>query len=903
MQLSRLEKGEEQIMYRRYIYLLVSMILMTALSVGCRTKKDNNKNKSEDNTLGHIITSANVVEESEQVEPPETAINFDDWLYFGNPDDRYHIYRIQTDGSNLKKVVDARMEGFGDLTEWIYYIDTSEAGTPGKLARIKWDGSGKEILIEEHVEMLRTSEKYVFYAFENNIYRMNLDGSANMKLVSSDEKVCYMAYYEEVIYYSTNEGLFSITEDGTHPYHIKEGNFPEFQVRQNRIYYFDDNIYSISLKGVEESTVFEERVEEGYLWDNRIFYNKGDELYMVDAGAETSRKLYIESHLREFYRKDNRLYFYGNNRIWRVNEDLTEKEIFLGTGEEYLANMFVQLDGRVITKNVDVEEDSTQMPYKLFELMNDGTNKKLSDVAVWLIESKRGKVLYTDATDKKLYEIDVASNTKKLILDKMIGSFMSYLDMIYYTDIQQGYRLYAYDRLNGQHMNITNIAVSNLKRTKDAIYFLDHQKRMGILDLETSIPKYLDIFTTKYDVLGDTIYYKNEDDLGRLYRMATDGSKKEALTDEPVVDVYVHRESIFTYEDDQIDDKGQVYYVIKNGGNLLYSINNDANKSKFLDIVSPDLVDIGIIDGILYMHIASEGGSYYTLEKYVDDLEYKVTYDMRKQIDSKQKYFVYPINELSGYLYSYVEKTNAIELVLPEPVKDFQISGNAIYYSGYDMSGQYQPFIKKYNMKDKTSQLVLQIEEGNVLNFAFIMDHNQIYYCYDGEEDYLMKKNLDTGETITLSTNSQKLGAVVDGWVYYEDKVDGGSVLRTRIDGSVTENLTSTKRRYVYANKKYLYYLFVTEEASQKGILIKRTLSSGKEQVVIEGIGQRDMMIVEDHLYYISNGLNDYDLSTGRTRNIYPNQVDYFTLQGEEIHLSVHDGEKYKTIIMPLDPR
>lgn len=375
--------------------------------------------------------------------------------------------------------------------------------------------------------------------------------------------------------------------------------------------------------------------------------------------------------------------------------------------------MFIEVDNKIITKNVDSEENTGhQMSYKLFELMNDGKSNKISDVAIQLFESKYGKILYTDANDKKLYELDINSNNKELVLDKMIGSFISYKDMVYYTDIQEGFRLYAYDRKIGQHMNITNIPVTNIKRTKDRIYFLDNGKRMGILDVSNSMPRYIDLFTTKYDVIGDTIYYKkNEDDLGKLYRIHDDGTGKERLTDYPVVDIYANQEDVFTYENDKYANKGQVYYVVKNGANLLYSINNDAKESKFLDIVSMDLVDITIIDGILYMHIASEGGSYYTIEKYVDELSYKVSYDIEKQFSNSWKYFVYPVDELVGYLYRYNKNNNSIELVIDKGIKDFQIVDEWIYYSSFDRMGNYRAYISRYNMNDHTTQNVVEVSK------------------------------------------------------------------------------------------------------------------------------------------------------------------------------------------------
>ncbi|WP_246552559.1 DUF5050 domain-containing protein [Vallitalea pronyensis] len=888
-------------MYKRYLFLFTTILMISLLSIGCKSKKDDHKTKSDDKVVNHVVSSANVSNEDKDGVLFATAINFDEWIYFGNPDDRHRIYRMHVDGSGLTKIVDARMEGFHDLKEWVYYLDTTQPHTPAKLARVKWDGSEKEVLVEENVEMFQQSDDYIIYAFENNIYRINLDGSANMKVVSSDEKVCYMKVFDHVIYYSTSEGLFSITEDGVNQYLIAEGEFPRFDVKNHKIYYNDDKLYSMSLKGIEEKVVIDKRLDNTFIWQDSIYYNEGDDLYQVNIHTGDTHKIYVDSYLNHYYEKDDKIYFYGHNRIWRVHQDLSTKEIVLGTGEEYLARMFIEVDDRIITKNVDMEENvSHQMAYKLFELKDDDSSKKLSDVAIQLFESKHGKILYTDAKDKKLYELDITTNDKALVLDKMIGSFMSYKDMIYYTDIQEGFRLYAYDRGTGQHINITNIPVTNIKRTQDRLYFLDNRKRMGILDVHNSIPRYIDLFTTKYDVIGDTIYYKNEDDLGRLYRIQDDGTGKERLTDYPVVDIYAHQEDIFNYENDHYANKGQVYYVIKQGANLLYSIHNDTKISKFLDIVSMDLVDITIMDGILYMHIASEGGSYYVLEKYVDELSYKVFYDIEKQSSDHRKYFVYQVDDQVGYLYGYDEKNNEMALVIDQLIMDFQIEDDWIYYSSFDSKGNYRPSINRYHMNDHKIENAIHVLEDNVRTFDFKVQDNTIYYCYDGAH-HLFKKDMETNQVITLSSDCMRLGAIVDGWIYYEDSLDNPKVLRVKLDGSSTEVLTSIKRRFIYATPQYLYYLFVTEETTQKGILIKKNLETHEQQVVMEQLQWRDLVLVNEHLYYKNNGLHAYNFNTGIKRNVYTGIVDDFTLHGQELHLSIQDGEKNKTVTIPLD--
>ncbi len=861
-------------------YIIILMVFICFLLTSCKNEK-----KVEVTIVDNDTTSTKSVD----LESTISDIDFNEWLYFGNPDDNYKIYRMKTDGTGLTKIADARFDGIRNLESWIYYIDTNEKYTPAKLARVSWDGTGKEILSEEDVNAFCTSEDYIFYIFENNIYRIQKDGSLKTKIVSTENQIYSVKYYGDTVFYSTDQGLFSIDSDGKNPKLLLEGNFNNFSVSNDRIYYFDNKMYSCAPDGSDERQLFDLSVSEVFVVDDVIYYNQDEYLYKINSYDGKTDKIFIDESLNDFYEKDCYLYFYGQNRIWKVKTDLSEKKIFIGTGGEQHHKMYIKVDNRIFSKNFESLDSADELSsYKLYEVVGDDMGKKISDIAINMFDTNNGNVYYTDAVDKKLYCLDINMNEKKLVIDKMVGSFIIYNNFIYYTDMNDNYKLHAFNIRNNVTTNITNIPVNNIKRSGTTIYFLDNKKRIGIYNPGTgNDSRYINVFTTTYDIVGDIIYYKNEDDDGRLYKIKNDGSENIKITENTIKDIYANNENI--------------YYVEKNGANLLYRISNNQTQGEFLDIISMAYIDMEIIDGKFYMSVASEGGSYYTVEKYLEDLKFDVSFDMEKQVDDKWKYFVYKVDGYMGYLYKYNVDTNEIKLIVDKWVTDFQIEGKYIYYTGLDgININFTTYIDRINLETDNINNIITFIDPKIYNISFKVMKDHIYYSLDDSTDgCIWKKNLISDEKTVIVDDSSNLENIVDGWLYYQNS--NKRLARVKLDGSDKQTLTNTYSEFIYADKNELYYLSISGEDSFKGIIIKRNIDSGSKEVVVnKEIAISDLIVVNDKLYYNFEGINRYDFRNDNTTKVYDKEVDYFSLVGDVLYISVHEGENYKTIKMPL---
>jgi hypothetical protein len=862
--------------------LYIFIFIISVILAGCNGREVEETTDSEITDAIDQLNNINRIDISTRNE--EDIINFDEWIYFGNPDDNYNIYKAKTDGSNLMKLVDARLEGFGNLGEWIYFIDTNSSDTKAKLARIKWDGSNKEVITEENVNSFCMNEDNIFYVYENNIYKIDLDGKLKTKIVSIDEDICHIKLYKDIIYFNDSKGIYSITIDGKNLNSIVEGNFHKFYINNDEIYYYDDKVYSCSLEGMNERLIFSHEFSSVLMLGNDIYYNQEDYLYKLDNENNEIDRIYVEPYLQHFFQMNKYIYCYGYNKIWKIDKDLSNKTVVIGTGNEHNQIMYIKVKDKIITKNHEYEDYITgDFSYKLFEFTHDELGKKISEATINKFDSDGEILYYTDIKSNNLYSIDVITGEKQLILDKNIGSFMIDSGDIYYTDIDNNYNLIRFNKNTNDTDIIIDVPVSNIKKFDDKIYFIN-DKKIGILQDKTI--KYIDVFTSVYSILDKYIYYKNEDDNGKLYKIKIDGTDNSKITDYVVKDICIYDDTI--------------YYVEENGTNLLYNITSNNNK-EFIDLLSSDFVDMEIIDSIAYMCYLSEDDMFYTTERYIEDLTYKASYDITKQVNDNWKYFIYDIYNNMGYLYKYNIKTNKIQLIVDKLLADFIIVDKWLYYSGF-ADKEYHPYINRLNLSTNDTETILSIDEANIYSFSYdILDDYIYYFIDDSSEGIIWKRSLLDGSQSELVNDAISLEDIEDGWLYYQDKEEK-KIYRVLVDGTNKEVMANSNSKYIHSNKNELYYLNITEEGSYKGILTKKTFSNNSEQIIItKELSASDLIVVNHTLYYNHNGINKYNLRTGKITKIYNKEVDYFILTGNILSCSIHDGEKYKTVQIPIE--
>ena len=124
---------------------------------------------------------------------------YDDWIYYSiedlDNDNNDAIYKMRLDGTGIMLLCDGLdvRDGLNYMDGWVYFTSWNATKSVYMLCRVKNDGTGYEVLFEGGAGYnninLTLTEKYIIYGEtiygttkDDNIYRMNLDGSDRVKL-------------------------------------------------------------------------------------------------------------------------------------------------------------------------------------------------------------------------------------------------------------------------------------------------------------------------------------------------------------------------------------------------------------------------------------------------------------------------------------------------------------------------------------------------------------------------------------------------------------------------------------------------------------------------------------------------------------------------------------------------
>jgi uncharacterized protein YchJ len=106
-----------------------------------------------------------------------------EWIYYVNSSERFSLYKIKTDGSENARVEYSRSVSVNVDGDWIYYITSEDVGGL-RPAKIKPDGSGKMFLSDKMSASIFVIGDWVYYLHfldfvsgEMEIYKVRKDGS------------------------------------------------------------------------------------------------------------------------------------------------------------------------------------------------------------------------------------------------------------------------------------------------------------------------------------------------------------------------------------------------------------------------------------------------------------------------------------------------------------------------------------------------------------------------------------------------------------------------------------------------------------------------------------------------------------------------------------------------------
>lgn len=142
---------------------------------------------------------------------------FDNYFIFKkSADDR--IYKIKIDGDEKEKlVVNRRVEQFVVADGWIYYVLRPEDPNDGnRLFKITVNGEKETKLSDDRTSYLNVMGDWIYYtnfSDQGHLYKIDLNGKKKTKL--TDEEGIEINVTDEWVYYKIGASLYRVRKDGT----------------------------------------------------------------------------------------------------------------------------------------------------------------------------------------------------------------------------------------------------------------------------------------------------------------------------------------------------------------------------------------------------------------------------------------------------------------------------------------------------------------------------------------------------------------------------------------------------------------------------------------------------------------------------------------------------------------
>lgn len=190
------------------------------------------------------------------------------WIYYieVDGDEQVGICRVKTNGKKTEKVIDGCMSNLNVVDNYIYCLEYDEDEGQSNLIKVKTNGKNKKILARDvDEELITVVDEYVYYFKNNNLYRVETNGTDREKI--SSKSISYYQIEGDWIYYIYNndssEYIAKMELDGEENQRIAKADedihFESLYVKGGKIYYItskyndyydsDYYLYKMSKKG------------------------------------------------------------------------------------------------------------------------------------------------------------------------------------------------------------------------------------------------------------------------------------------------------------------------------------------------------------------------------------------------------------------------------------------------------------------------------------------------------------------------------------------------------------------------------------------------------------------------------------------------------------------------------
>ena len=554
-----------------------------------------------------------------------------DWIYF--TEGKGGLYKERLDGTGRETLSDSvGVESINVVGGWVYFQSLTG------IMRIKTDGSDMQqlLFVQEgaSVDYLHVVDDVMYYVVSQTdsetIYRMPIDGEAQVLYYSDTSRFGIMAVEEGWIYYlettnMINITLMKMTLDGEQITSVAGGNFMDtVQIAGDYIYYLDfPNLYRMDTDGANKMLVLE-NAHSG-------FQVQGDWIYFISAEDSTEEQLC-------------RARLDGSERT-PLTSRAAIRACIVGDWIFYL-DRYDEVVCRIKT-------DGTQDSYQA-------------------ASSAAGE---TQAPETVRAEGNTPGNSINA------GLAVEYNGSIYYANRGDSYHIHRMNADGSGDTALNDTNSWNLNIANGMIYFSNDGDGNRIYRMSVDGGAYEPLSSDACDqmrVVDGFVYYRNVSDHNRLYRMRTDGSENERLFSEPI--------GYFNIAD------GYAYFALLDNGGRVAKLKIGESKATVLTEPEFDGSFLNVVDG--YMYFCSDGSNGMLARYDTDGTfasswdEYELSSYINVAPDGYVYFYCYKdYNGTPGLYRSRYDGSGVEQVVEAEGIWNINVAGDWIFYRVNEFSG------------------------------------------------------------------------------------------------------------------------------------------------------------------------------------------------------------------------
>jgi len=564
------------------------------------------------------------------------VVSLGDYIYFPNPSDNNKIYKVKADGTGKDKISNDSASYLVLADKWIYYANNSDGF---KLYKIKVDGTGRAKITDDGVKYINVSVSGIYYSNikdEGKLYHVGFNGKGNKKI--SDESASYINVVgNSIIYRNGALKIVKINSDGTGRTVIQEEKVSFAKADNDGKIYCgvqSDNrsIYSVNQNGgpsakvFKTSTFYAEPLREWiYFTDNEkdnhnTYYSY---IYRVKKDGTDLQRLSVEAVEEFCIHKDIIVYrqLGSNGNIYTMNLDGTQRKALNG---KTVANSVTEICRELKDKiDFDITDNKMAEAYKkakevLAVIIKPGMSELEKELSIhdYLVKNVKYDHQVIDALNQNfVMNLDSHDAYNVLINGKgvcdgyawttklMLGMCGIDSEVIIGTgktkdetkkESRTIYHAWNTVKIDGQYYQLDVTWDENIyeQLNTNCYKYFNVSDDIMAKDHEWSEGYYTKCTSTKYNFFNNIVaatrdrsivYYSNESDNYKLYRINIDGSEKKKINENKSLYMDV--------------SEGWIYYSDYEDGGALYKMSTDGkNKTK---LCSEWCINIEVKDGFV----------------------------------------------------------------------------------------------------------------------------------------------------------------------------------------------------------------------------------------------------------------------------------------------------------------